>query len=44
MSVCKCLSFFFLVCVRVDAVGEQGGAKDPDVVVFAVPKHMAMGA
>lgn len=31
------------VCVWV-AVGEQGGAKDPDVVASALLQHMAMGA
>lgn len=31
------------VCV-LDAVGEQGGAKDPDVVASALLQHMVMGA
>lgn len=33
---------FVLVCVCVlDAVGEQGGAKDPDVVASALLQDMA---
>lgn len=31
------------VCACVDAVGEQGRAKDPDVVNYALLQHMVRG-
>lgn len=32
------------MCLCNDAVGEQGGAGDPDVVASLLLQHMAMGA
>lgn len=34
----------FVFVVFTGAVGEQGGAKDPDVVDIALLQHMEMGA
>ena len=43
MCVCGCVCVCVFVFV-LEAVGEQGGAEDPDVVASALLQHMVMGA